>query len=296
MARDTLELASPNCVGSLDSPLHERRLRRTITRNHVVRLARASVRHIRLCVDQTHRPDIVERVRSESKFGFVFCSGSRLSSPVVSTRNAKALWQRAICCTLLVVLIAGFVGFPLAQITPPKEGRFPCENCPCGCANATFCWDTCCCFSDSEKLDWAAKNGVTPPEFLVARAAGSTHADSVANASQLAKTSCCGCSGGLAESNPARCDLVTEVRGPAESESAANTTNGDAQQNGVRLIRLVSVAKCRGIDLVWSLFSNAVLGLPSATTTKPDSPFLFVWPLANEWADSFDPSVDPPVP
>lgn len=43
--------------------------------------------------------------------------------------------------------------------------RYPCESCGCGCTGARECWTTCCCHSDEEKLAWAIRNGVQPPEY-----------------------------------------------------------------------------------------------------------------------------------
>ncbi len=44
--------------------------------------------------------------------------------------------------------------------------RFPCENCACGCASAHECWTACCCHSTPERLAWAIREGVEPPESV----------------------------------------------------------------------------------------------------------------------------------
>lgn len=49
-------------------------------------------------------------------------------------------------------------------------------NCPCGCSSAESCWNSCCCHTDIEKLAWARKNSVRPPEFLAKRVAARTAA------------------------------------------------------------------------------------------------------------------------
>lgn len=41
---------------------------------------------------------------------------------------------------------------------------FMCQDHACSCRNAGNCWNHCCCFSRSEKLAWAQKNKVQPPE------------------------------------------------------------------------------------------------------------------------------------
>lgn len=75
---------------------------------------------------------------------------------------------------MLPVLVFCMLGVPLPDFAPKfVDERFPCEKCACGCRSAAHCWDKCCCFTDQEKLDWAKKNQVQPPQFLVARVAES---------------------------------------------------------------------------------------------------------------------------
>ena len=56
---------------------------------------------------------------------------------------------------------------------------FPCQAKGCGCQNANQCWSNCCCHSDSEKLAWAAKHGVEPPSWFIAKqqTSASNHED-----------------------------------------------------------------------------------------------------------------------
>jgi len=66
-------------------------------------------------------------------------------------------------------LVATF-GFPL-PFTPPKSKSssvpFPCQLQPCGCLTSEQCWKgDCCCFTIEEKLDWAQRNGIEPPEHV----------------------------------------------------------------------------------------------------------------------------------
>jgi len=42
--------------------------------------------------------------------------------------------------------------------------RFPCENCACGCASAHECWTACCCHTTPQRLAWAIREGVMPPD------------------------------------------------------------------------------------------------------------------------------------
>lgn len=192
------------------------------------------------------------------------------------------------------------VGIPLTKTAPVKEGRFPCEDCPCGCSSAEFCWDQCCCHSDLEKLRWAAEHEVTPPDFLLARVAGPIRTNAVAS-SETSKsvTSCC-CISGVklpAKLNKVQQVVATVAAMPTKTcvtdpnESACTT-----RPRGSRLVLLESAAKCRGVEFVWTLLSSVVVDIKSWTMPGTDAPFLFLLPVTNERAESAQAGVDPPVP
>ncbi len=44
--------------------------------------------------------------------------------------------------------------------------RYPCEDHACGCASSEGCWHDCCCFTPHQRLAWAIRNGVKPPESV----------------------------------------------------------------------------------------------------------------------------------
>lgn len=44
--------------------------------------------------------------------------------------------------------------------------RYPCEDCGCGCSSAAECWTNCCCHTLQERLEWAIRNGITPPSYV----------------------------------------------------------------------------------------------------------------------------------
>ncbi len=191
-----------------------------------------------------------------------------------SNRFAARLGRMVVSGSLLLVMTIGLVGLPLTAPAPPKEGRFPCEQCPCGCATAAACWDKCCCHTDAEKLHWAAENGVTPPEFLVARFAASTGIASC-SISQPKEKSCC-----------SRCSKA----------AAADPTTEVAESTPLRLVQIESLAKCRGINLVWTLLSCMNVVTANSMLDLPEPPLLFVIPLVDWRADSFITSPEPPIP
>ncbi|GAB4385534.1 MAG: hypothetical protein Kow0022_11770 [Phycisphaerales bacterium] len=42
--------------------------------------------------------------------------------------------------------------------------RYPCEAHGCGCSSAEECWHDCCCYTLDQRLVWAIRNGVQPPD------------------------------------------------------------------------------------------------------------------------------------
>jgi hypothetical protein len=73
------------------------------------------------------------------------------------------------CAALLVYLIAA-TGLPVVIRLPVDESEpFPCQAHGCGCSSAFQCWTNCCCFTQAEKLAWAARQGVAVPEYVASR-------------------------------------------------------------------------------------------------------------------------------
>jgi hypothetical protein len=183
---------------------------------------------------------------------------------------------------LLILLAVGMIGLPLSAPGPEKTGRFPCEDCPCGCSSADFCWDKCCCHSDAEKLQWAARNNVQPPEFLVARAASAspTFTRLRTTKDKPPEATCCCCSKEAAST----CDLPESA-----DEFVSKTTRR-------RLIRLEDAARCHGIELLWTLFSQVLVEEPQLSAAKTDEHLLFCLAIQDDRLFSRAICPDPPVP
>ncbi|QDS93394.1 hypothetical protein FF011L_21640 [Roseimaritima multifibrata] len=196
----------------------------------------------------------------------------------VRTPGSRLL-RRLTCSLLLVVLSCGWIGVPFYGPVAEKEGRFPCEHCACGCSSALYCWDKCCCHSDQEKLQWAAENDVVPPEFLVIRVAQAFSASGLVEAPKCG--SCCG-------GKTATCSQ------PANADAQADGTPSDSSR--ARLVRLEDAAKCRGIDMIWTLFSNIVVPSSPATLLCVLPMLLFRLQVFDLQAESMSYSPDPPVP
>ena len=82
----------------------------------------------------------------------------------------KFLLHKAVACSLLFSFCAAILPIPVPtfQIAESLSSeRFPCKGSSCGCKSAEQCWTNCCCKSPSQRLAWAKKNQVTPPEYAV---------------------------------------------------------------------------------------------------------------------------------
>jgi hypothetical protein len=78
--------------------------------------------------------------------------------------------RAAVLALTLVSQAVVTVGFPLPASSRGKPDAgipYPCQNRPCGCLTSEQCWaGDCCCFTLAEKLDWAERNGVEPPDHV----------------------------------------------------------------------------------------------------------------------------------
>lgn len=169
------------------------------------------------------------------------------------------------------------------QRSPSVEGRYPCENCACGCTSAEFCWDKCCCHTDAEKLRWANDNGVTPPGFLVDRVKKSTFM--LASLLKSPAKSCCSCGKVSLSSN---CDEQT-------TQADTKPITGTSPEK-IRIICLDDAAKCRGLQWIWSIFASGTIEQAEPVQSKMDAPFLFCLMISNDHAVSRSDTPDPPVP
>ena len=132
-------------------------------------------------------------------------------------------WTAAFACLTIVI---GAIGVPMpVRSAKVSAGRYPCENSPCGCADAATCWRDCCCKTNRQKLAWAAKNGVTPPAFVMA----------AANREAPTTRTCC------AKSKPACCQTA--------GQSARPCCSTVVTKHRSKSVLLLSALRCRGITV-----------------------------------------------
>lgn len=171
-------------------------------------------------------------------------------------RRSLDFARRAIAFCALAGFVAGTTGLPMPRVSLPGKDRskpFPCQDRQCGCASAEQCWRGCCCFTNREKLAWAAKHGVTPPDYVFAAAERERPATAVASCCSARRgTSCC-------ERASTCCDART---GKAEVSAPLVT---------VEFVLAVQARKCQGQAELW-LAMGAVALPPASVTLTLDSP------------------------
>lgn len=162
---------------------------------------------------------------------------------------------RSLLVTLAVFgLLAGTLGVPLPTITLSRKDLsvpFPCMDRQCGCRTADQCWQSCCCFTNRQKLAWAKKKGVMTPEF-VEFAAEREEADEFA-------TACC--------ASPSKeKQAVCEVPGEGCCEEL------DTQPTlGVTLVLAIHSRQCRGQSGLWLALGAAA---PLPASVEMESPLV----------------------
>jgi len=102
--------------------------------------------------------------------------------------SRRPLAQQLVSAATLAAFLIATVGYPVWSASGGKDlsKPFPCMHRQCGCRNAEQCWRGCCCFSARDKVAWAKRNNVQPPEFVVAAAE---------NEPAGTKSSCCSSKG-----------------------------------------------------------------------------------------------------
>lgn len=93
--------------------------------------------------------------------------------------------------TALSLLVANaWIPLPI-PIEKDLSVPFPCQSKGCGCKDARQCWDNCCCYTDAEKLAWADRNGVKPPDWFLDRVGSGAE---LVTKTPTKKKCCCCCS------------------------------------------------------------------------------------------------------
>lgn len=219
----------------------------------------------------------------------------RSLTPLRMHRFAHSVWCRGVALVLLSVMLVAIVGVPMPmRVKRVGDEPYPCQDCRCGCSSAEFCWDRCCCHSDTEKLAWASEHNVIPPLFLVERVAKQ---DAEPGSSVAGTKSCCANHRVCCMSEPAASSVSCNQE--AGDQEAGDQDVGDKAIGNAPFIMVVCLedaAACHGLQLFWSLFSSTVIGTVRAPRVDSDPPLIAWLRIANVYVDSPVSSIDPPVP
>ncbi|MEZ6122264.1 MAG: hypothetical protein R3C49_03685 [Planctomycetaceae bacterium] len=180
----------------------------------------------------------------------------------ISAFKRRRWWEFAILL-LLAVSCAAMV-LPLPVLRTPEKDRsepFPCMNNPCGCGSAEQCWKQCCCYTNRQKVEWAARNRVLVPDFVVA-AAEEESRKSAAETAQAATPKCAHCehckttSGSSAQSRDTT--VVADLHSDSPNCSAAS---GPTKQRRTekRYTSVLLALECHGLSSLWQILSVSML-------------------------------------
>lgn len=186
----------------------------------------------------------------------------QIGSPTASSQRALRWIGR---CALMGYLLAALgLANPLTWF-PAGAGKdlsrpFPCMHGACGCGNADQCWKSCCCHTLEERLAWARRHRVRPPQYVLNRLP-------TAERQLLGRIDCGNGPTAVAAGEPQTRDCC------APREADLETAKSPA---GITLLR---PQQCRGVDQDWQ-------GLPVSIPT-----LAFTWSgavLPGDWlfADS----------
>lgn len=174
-----------------------------------------------------------------------------------------------VVCGLCCAVLLATVGVPLpVRVAKDRSTPFPCQDRPCGCASAERCWKSCCCFTNEQKVAWANKQGVKLPDYVLVAAQKEA-------APAKAARACCQ-RGGACES---------KATTPKSEPSAAIEPKAPAET--FELLLASSYRECQGLELLWTLLSQAVV--------VDAQPIVLATPAPGEWLAVFSEPAHPGV-
>ena len=224
------------------------------------------------------------------------------------------LLHKAVACSLLFCFCAAILPIPVPtfHVTDSLSSeKYPCKGGSCGCKSAEQCWTNCCCNTPSQRLAWAKKNQVTPPEYAVLEDAPSkktvqTVCPEEKGAVIKGESSCCSntskesprksCCEGLRNSEAKEGRKCCETRSTAQ-KSATHKTTTPKQVLGKKersVVVSMLALKCQGAD---SVFTQLPWMIPSIRLEPifVDQLDTHHWPFAESFLSvECEPDTPPP--
>jgi hypothetical protein len=182
--------------------------------------------------------------------------------PRMRSRLRRALTAVAVVAFALASLGVSWTAAPRKDRSVP----FPCMDRACGCHDAASCKKHCCCFSDAEKLAWAASYRVDPAPFVSSTARPSTP--------RPQHRSCC------------------DARQPGPSLSASFRA-ARRPDGALRVVSIAAQRQCQGLAQLWSVLAAA---LPSVGATRYEFDWVCTGLVALRSPTPIQWGISPPTP
>jgi len=173
----------------------------------------------------------------------------------VRRRSSQTLRRRPyVAAVTLAAISLCSMGIPVVPLaTKDLSTPFPCQNHPCGCHDAEYCWRHCGCHTVAEKLAWARAHNVTPPSHFMQRVATSGILESSRERDRQEKT------------RPPCCCLPT----PSPCCEVAKDESGSERPRKTSVILISAYRTCRGLDTCFA-GCTAVICEPSPDPWRPE--------------------------
>lgn len=156
-----------------------------------------------------------------------------------------AIAGRLFVIAALAGFLAGTIGVPVVLTESNKKDRsqpYPCMDHACGCRSAEACWRSCCCFTNVQKLAWAAEHDVKPPEYVYVAAAKEQPAVAAAGCCESHGKSCCA-------SKKSCCERDAE-----HSHGDADDADEEVESSkgwSIEFVSAIEARKCQGQAELW---------------------------------------------
>lgn len=205
--------------------------------------------------------------------------------------------KRLTTLVLVACLLAGGTGIsvPVPQYKDTSV-PFPCQDHGCSCRDARACWNNCCCFTPQQKLAWAQRKGVRPPDYVSAPGELATHEPTQP---ELWLGEFCELPQGLLQWKQAVCHVSPARQegscGSCKTPPAETTGANQDEADPYGRLSLVNDMQCRGLDSLTLFFAPVLEKLPTGGTLVAMPGKALPW--ASELAPlSWNAAPEPPPP
>jgi hypothetical protein len=163
-------------------------------------------------------------------------------------RRAATVVRRVAVMAALLGFVGGVVGVPLPKLRLAKDRSkpFPCQDHRCGCASAEQCWRSCCCFTNLQKVAWAAEHGVQPPEYVYLAAAREQ--------AETRQAGCCrhGTNAGHNHDQGCRDEAAShEIAALNSHDHEEQTATASGASWSIDFVSAIEARKCQGQAELW---------------------------------------------